>query len=953
MSTKRAAKRKAEAIASSDEGLADLPKQKKQKLNPGPKELSENEKMGENSTADNNTNEMIVEQVELPPEILVSIFSQLRVKDLSRASCVSQHWWLCSKDETLAWSALSPLDFNEQGANYTGLGTFQKGSPLIEVRKQFCKGNPRDLRRIISVGPRTDTIYQTRHYYKMLDKNDDLIAMVTLGTSLPDLDENLDYFRMRLGTGPHETTFTASNSKTHTLFIEANYRKIENLLRSGEECKGAIVLLSHTVKTFLQPFYRWSPEYLEKLCDLTKPYTPTVLPIITEAPVQLTGVKLHNYQIGAINWMVTTEQDSEKDYEVSPLIPVIKGSGLLAKIDLEEQKLVLVENAHQYNIKMKVKGGVLADEMGLGKTIEMLGLMLANPMKQAPKNGSFFSTKATLIICPNHLLAQWASEIEKHTEPKLNVLQIPTMAQLKKFTYQQVLDADVVLVTSNMMKNKNYIAYPLEPHQIKFGEDSPHERIDRMDALLEERKDKAPEKLKGAILDHFHWHRIVLDEGHETVADEFIMNVVNYMNSTYKWYMSGTPFPKPQILAKIRKFLGLATPETPQAVDNNKLPEILRGTAYSHLRQAFTFEAHVNETLDQLLVDNLLWRNTKESIKQEYKMVDTKQEVVLLEFTPIEAAIYEDLTLTTNKYNNQYARQANPVRQFCCKLNYDWGDTLEAMRDFMTKKKTNDIASAKESIHWLKQNKAESEKKLKNPQLRDWERRSCQGVIQDYPKNLVDRERDLSEHKRVKKLFDALKPRDTSKFEPNSKDFLIENYGTKLASLVVYLKNLFEKEPTTRVIVFSQFSDYLDMIGALLAESDISSSTVEGNVYKKTKALKQFKDEGSEVKVILLSLSKAASGTNLIEASHVLLMDPLTGTKEEAQAYENQAVGRAQRQGQTKPVTVVRFVIKNTIEHQYYIRNTGSNQHGQVTLNRSNSKLVRNRSFGTLLANQK
>jgi SNF2 family DNA or RNA helicase len=43
-------------------------------------------------------------------------------------------------------------------------------------------------------------------------------------------------------------------------------------------------------------------------------------------------------------------------------------------------------------------------------------------------------------------------------------------------------------------------------------------------------------------------------------------------------------------------------------------------------------------------------------------------------------------------------------------------------------------------------------------------------------------------------------------------------------------------------------------------------------VYKKTKALKQFKDDGSEVKVILLSLSKAASGTNLIEASHVLLM---------------------------------------------------------------------------------
>jgi ERCC4-related helicase len=69
----------------------------------------------------------------------------------------------------------------------------------------------------------------------------------------------------------------------------------------------------------------------------------------------------------------------------------------------------------------------------------------------------------------------------------------------------------------------------------------------------------------------------------------------------------------------------------------------------------------------------------------------------------------------------------------------------------------------------------------------------------------------------------------------NSKDFLIENYGTKLAHLVLYLKKLFEKEPTTRVIVFSQFTDYLEMIGALLAENEISSSTVEGYVVKSYK----------------------------------------------------------------------------------------------------------------------
>jgi SNF2 family DNA or RNA helicase len=62
----------------------------------------------------------------------------------------------------------------------------------------------------------------------------------------------------------------------------------------------------------------------------------------------------------------------------------------------------------------------------------------------------------------------------------------------------------------------------------------------------------------------------------------------------------------------------------------------------------------------------------------------------------------------------------------------------------------------------------------------------------------------------------------------NTKDYWIENYGTKMASLVGYLQNLFKKEPTTRVIVFSQFTDYLDMIAALLEENNINSSMVEG-----------------------------------------------------------------------------------------------------------------------------
>jgi hypothetical protein len=101
---------------------------------------------------------------------------------------------------------------------------------------------------------------------------------------------------------------------------------------------------------------------------------------------------------------------------------------------------------------------------------------------------------------------------------------------------------------------------------------------------------------------------------------------------------------------------------------------------------------------------------------------------------------------------------------------------------------------------------------------------------------------------------------------------------------------------------------------------------------QRNKALNAFKAEDSKIRVILLSLENAASGTNLIEASHIILMgnsptsslvsllslssplfthlfaplDPVTETKKEAQPVESQAIGRALRQGQTCQVTIVR-----------------------------------------------
>jgi len=122
MSTKakESKKRKADAFLQAEEA-ADQPKQKKQKLNLEiiPEKPPDNVEMEEHFSNISDVNEVVGESFELPPEILVSIFSGLDWQDLSHASCVCQHWWLCSKDESLAWSYVTTKQFFEDSICYS------------------------------------------------------------------------------------------------------------------------------------------------------------------------------------------------------------------------------------------------------------------------------------------------------------------------------------------------------------------------------------------------------------------------------------------------------------------------------------------------------------------------------------------------------------------------------------------------------------------------------------------------------------------------------------------------------------------------------------------------------------------------------------------------------------------------------------------------------------------
>ncbi|KAI4342969.1 hypothetical protein MLD38_027526 [Melastoma candidum] len=119
------------------------------------------------------------------------------------------------------------------------------------------------------------------------------------------------------------------------------------------------------------------------------------------------------------------------------------------------------------------------------------------------------------------------------------------------------------------------------------------------------------------------------------------------------------------------------------------------------------------------------------------------------------------------------------------------------------------------------------------------------------------------------------------------------------------------KKPSgEKAIVFSQWTGMLDLLEACLKDSSIQYRRLDGtmSVLARDKAVKDF-NTLPEVTVMIMSLKAASLGLNMVSACHVLLLDlwwnPTT---------EDQAIDRAHRIGQTRPVKVLRLTVKDTVE---------------------------------------
>ncbi|MFM7075653.1 MAG: DEAD/DEAH box helicase, partial [Planctomycetaceae bacterium] len=129
----------------------------------------------------------------------------------------------------------------------------------------------------------------------------------------------------------------------------------------------------------------------------------------------------------------------------------------------------------------------------------------------------------------------------------------------------------------------------------------------------------------------------------------------------------------------------------------------------------------------------------------------------------------------------------------------------------------------------------------------------------------------------------------------------------KLERLLAMLEELMNEN--RRVLVFSQFSTMLDLIRPELDRRSMPYSLLTGETRDRATEIDRFQDGGT--RIFLVSLKAGGVGLNLTAADTVILYDPWWNP-----AVEDQAVDRAHRIGQQKPVFVHRLVASGTIEEK-------------------------------------
>ncbi len=113
-----------------------------------------------------------------------------------------------------------------------------------------------------------------------------------------------------------------------------------------------------------------------------------------------------------------------------------------------------------------------------------------------------------------------------------------------------------------------------------------------------------------------------------------------------------------------------------------------------------------------------------------------------------------------------------------------------------------------------------------------------------------------------------------------------------------------------KALIFSQFVSLLTILRRSLDRRKITYEYLDGRTRKRQERVERFQTD-TDCRLFLISLKAGGLGLNLTAADYVFILDPWWNP-----AVEAQAVDRAHRIGQTRPVFAYRLISRDTVEEK-------------------------------------
>ncbi|CAN9174937.1 unnamed protein product [Alternaria alternata] len=528
--------------------------------------------------------------------------------------------------------------------------------------------------------------------------------------------------------------------------------------------------------------------------------------------------------------------------------------------------------------------GILADEMGLGKTIQTIA-MLAH-LWENKSYGPF------LIAAPLSTTSNWVAEFEKWT---------PSMPVMLYHGDKKERER----LRKTRLRNPGTADFPI--------------MVTSYEICMNDRK----------YLTSFGWQFIIIDEGHRIKnLDCRLIRELQQFQSANRLLITGTPLQNNLVeLWSLLHFL------LPTVFD--KLSTFESWFDFSGLKDKSSFEQLLSEERQQYLVKSLhavlkpfLLRRVKTDV--ESLMPKKREYVLYAPLTSMQRELYQAiLDGTSRSYLEEKA-----VERLSIGLSSRAGTPLSicSTSGGLKRKALSSRATPNKST---KTSRAGTPASVASTRSRGRSKKNYEEVSDDEYFDGLDKEESEEEEAELSSDAEDEKIR-AATFEIAKRQLMQKKLGNPIMQLRLCCNspyNFFnpfikadtdgaetfasETEPDeTLVLIFSQFTTTLDLIGHYLDLRSWNYARIDGSVAQTDRqdqilAFNKPSSSKEAADIFILSTRAGGQGINLAAADTVILFDSDWNPQQDLQAMD-----RAHRIGQTRNVIVYRFATRNTVEQK-------------------------------------